>query len=416
MTSTRLSVNAYRPMALHQKMPRFATIGAFFVLCFVLCLAFANRAEASICSGALTAPTPTWVINFGQNTNAQSIFGYAQTRPDKNQTLADVTQILKTQALSDLALNIQANVTSEISADLTFDGNNERSSTRINNNAQSNLSFVSVTETITYVNEQSCRVYARVSLLRKDIPYVLALNGFVTTAKVLQNKKATRQTIAGLEDVIAALQQSSKEGSAATRQHFASLSGKLDAVRQTANAQSLELHKALMTSQDAPPSARLASATQLIEALSKNTDATSSDAGLLADAKALRAKLNAIIGGKLTAVAWSTSNRSVSAGLSTLFEARKENFWLAGTGTTLAALMTQASAYQLKTALFVDITRQINRRFGIDEVDITIKLNYLAVPSGDITQSKTFITKAIGRPINDKAIADKIVAVLQPAL
>lgn len=412
MTSTRLSASVFKPMARYSKMPRFSLIGALFVLC----LAFGGPAEARICNGPQTSPTPAWVAGFGQNTDAASIFGYAETRPGKKQTLAEITQILKAQALSDLALNIQANVTSEISTDLTFDGGKERSSTNISNNARSNLSFVSVTETVSWVNEQSCRAFARVSLLRKDIPYVRALNAFVSSSTILQGDEATLETVSGLEGVVASLQQASQSGSAATRQHFASLTGQFEAVRKTANKQAMKLHKARMTTENASPAARLASAAHLIEVLSKKTDAPPSEAGLLADAKAVQANLNAIIGSGQTAVAWSTGNRAVSDGLSSLFEARKENFWLAETGTARAALMKQASTYQLKAALFVDIGTQLNRKFGIDEVDITIKLNYLAVPSGNITRSKTLKTKAIGRPINDKAIADKIVAVLQPAL
>jgi hypothetical protein len=120
------------------------------------------------------------------------------------------------------------------------------------------------------------------------------------------------------------------------------------------------------------------------------------------------------MGSTQIAVGWQTGNLALDAALETFFETRHEKYWRAAQATDIDKLNDLKRAYDLKTSLFIQATSKTTRNFGIDEVDIRIELTYMDDKSPPNT--KQMITKAIGRPVNDEAIADKIISTLAQEL
>ena len=85
-----------------------------------------------------------------------------------------------------------------------------------------------------------------------------------------------------------------------------------------------------------------------------------------------------------------------------------DKYWAPTHSDTQEKLVIKANDYKLQQALFVTITSDTSQKFGIDEAEIIINLNFIDTKSGSAVRTETLKTKAIGRPINNEIIADKI--------
>ena len=374
-----------------------------------------DEAAAYTCAPENQMPKPSWVESFGKNADAADIFGYAQTRPQAGRALVDITQLLKSRALSDLALNIRSNISSKISSELSVTNNSEQDVTRIESAAESSLSLNAVSDTQIHIDEQACMIFARVSLKRADLPYILALSDFQQFAAQLNFDSASQDDLSRFSALLDGLIAAETAASAFARAQHISLKGDIERVSNLARDREIELMTEQLSSLAGAPGEKRQFVGRLLSLLqNKGADISPFQAQSKNQAEQLLAEIDSVMGSSLIAVGWQTDNAALDEALEAFFDARQEKFWHAAQGTNLDKLGDIMKAYDLETSLFIEAISKTTRKFGIDEVDINIELTYITGKAvRESTQTKT---KAIGRPINDRAIADKIISTLAQQL
>ena len=360
------SANACNSMLRKRITSRLATIGTFCVLGF----GFLSEAQAFECDVAAQELEPAWVAQIGTNSDLQTVYGYAQTTPQSGQSFTDVLRVLKSNALADLALNIRSNVSSEISTEMNFDGDNASDKTSIKAASQSSLSFGALGGTQNYVKHRDCMV-------------------------VTQAKSATP----------------------ATQQQYGILAPEIEQVSALARDQEITLMAAQIGSLTGSPKQKRDFLQRLSKLLGdKGNDATQADLEIKQAVDETLAALNSVVGSKLTAVSWRAQSAGVNDGLQSYFAKSGDTYWLAGTSDDAAKLLDLSSQYDLSSAVFIDITMATARQFGIDEVAIDIQMNFYANGKPQPGRTKTVSGKALGRPINDTIISQKIISLIEAAL
>ena len=411
MISMKPFASASRKQLLSSAMPRFLSIGVFFLLL----LGASGQASAYTCAPENQKPQPSWVASFGQNADARVIFGYAQTRPQTDRALVDVTQLLKSRALSDLALNIRSDVSSKISSELRVTNDAEQGVVRMESAAESNLSLNAVRDTQIYVDEQACMILARVSLQRSDLPYIVALSDFQKFSSQLDFDAASIDNLSLFSSLLDDLTSAVVGASDLVRAQHSALQGDIERARKLALNREIVLMTQQLPTLTGAPKDKQQFASRLLSLLQEKGDELSpAQAQSKNNAKQLLDEIDALMGSTQIAVGWQTGNLALDAALETFFETRHAKYWRAAQATDIDKLNELKRAYDLKTSLFIQATSKTTRNFGIDEVDIRIELTYMVDKSPPNT--KQMITKAIGRPVNDEAIADKIISTLAQEL
>ena len=407
------SANVCNSMLQKRITSRLATIGTFCVLGF----GFLSEAQAFECDVAAQELEPAWVAQIGTNSDLQTVYGYAQTTPQSGKSFTDVLRVLKSNALADLALNIRSNVSSEISTEMNFDGDNASDKTSIKAASQSSLSFGALGGTHNYVGHRACMEFTRVSLKRSDIPYVLALSEFRQFEAALKSTPLTMPQLADLPRLLSGLQTAAKSATPATQQQYGILAPEIEQVSALARDQEIALMAAQIGSLTGSPKQKRDFLQRLSKLLGdKGNDATQADLEIKQAVDETLAALNSVVGSKLTAVSWRAQSAGVNDGLQSYFAKSGDTYWLAGTSDDAAKLLDLSSQYDLSSALFIDITMATARQFGIDEVAIDIQMNFYANGKPQPGRTKTVSGKAIGRPINDTIISQKIISLIQAAL
>jgi hypothetical protein len=411
MISMKPFASVFNLKLMSSAMPRFLSIGVF---CF-MALAASDKAAAYTCAPQNQKPQPIWVGSFGQNADAKVIFGYAQTRPQAGRALVDIAQLLKSRALSDLALNIRSNVSSKISSELSITSNAardaERNVTMIESAAESNLSLNAVSDSQIYIDEQACMIFARVSLQRADLPYIVALSDFQQFTARLDFATASMDSLSQFRAFLGDLNSAVAGATNLVRAQHSALKGDIDRTENLARNREIEVMTAQLPNLTGAPKERQKFARRLLSLVQANGDEVSpAQAQSKKQAEQILSQIDALMGSAQIAVGWQTGNAALNEALEAFFATRQEKYWRAAQATDLEKLSDIKQAYDLKNSLFIEATSKTTRKFGIDEAEIIIELTYSAEKTPPNT--KQMKTKAIGRPINDKAIADKIITTL----
>lgn len=388
--------------------------------CFIS-LALSPSAQAFDCDPDEKILRPNWMSTFGQNTDKQVIYGFAQTKPQRRQSLSDITQLLKNNAMADLALNIQSNVSSNISTELSLDGDKVSERTTIQSAAQSSLSISALSDTRDFVDTSKCMVFTRVSLQRTDVPYVLAMSKLRQFEKALTSQTISLEELAQLPDLLQDLAFASETASPTTRQQFNAAQSDLRRLSDTVRDFEITLRAAqLRTLVGTPRQKRdfLKNLLSLLEA--KSSPLSAEDRANKKNAQSLLSSLENIVGSQLTAVSWGPSSPAVQMALSGFFDERTQAYWrpdaLPEATPNTQSLAEVAQRYELKSALFIEVTTLQKRQYGITEVDITLELNYFNPSNGASVKREKLAGRAIGRNLNDEIIADRIIAILDDKL
>ena len=213
------------------------------------------------------------------------------------------------------------------------------------------------------------------------------------------------------------LQTAAKSATPATQQQYGILAPEIEQVSALARDQQIALMAAQIGSLTGSPKQKRDFLQRLSKLLGdKGNDATQADLEIKQAVDETLAALNSVVGSKLTAVSWRAQSAGVNDGLQSYFAKSGDTYWLAGTSDDAAKLLDLSSQYDLSSAVFIDITMATARQFGIDEVAIDIQMNFYANGKPQPGRTKTVSGKAIGRPINDTIISQKIISLIEAAL
>ena len=370
-----------------------------------------GTAEAYLCAAANATPRPDWVAQFGNNGAQTHVFGYAQTRPRMAQSLDALHATLKSQALADLALNIKSNVTSEVSTTQLFLGDNAQSRTEIVGRASSILSLNLLDGTRTYIDETKCIAYARVQLSRDDLPFVLALSEVERFERQLNVRLAPLEDIARLPVLLANLQQAADIASVPTAKHYAALEPQLGQLRFKAREQEIGLRFEKFETPNTPARKKLAEAAAILALIAEqnrtNQKMSKQTAAIQHQLTKRTAEIESVLGSDKTIVGWTTLGPAADGILHETVAQTGKPYWHPALRTMSETAKTGKN-YELKRALWIAIKPTWARRFGIDEVTIAMTLTYFDPETGRVLEEKPLKVKAVGRPIDDAKIADKI--------
>lgn len=392
---------------------RLFTIGTFFAFSASLL----SDAHGFECDVGAQKPEPSWVAQMGTNSDLETVYGYAQTRPLSGSPLTQVLQILKSNAMADLALNIRSDVTSNISTEMNFDGDDASDKTQIKAASQSSLSFGALGDTQIFIDNLACMVFTRVGLTRTDIPYVLALSDFRRFEASVKTTNLTMLQLDELSQILKALQNAAKLGRPVIQQQYLALEPEINKVTAITNEKLIGLMAAQLDGLTGTPKEKREFLQRLSTLLSiKNKKMTVSDLEIKKAVDKSLAALDSVVGSKLMAVSWKAQSVSINSNLEAYFANASETFWLAGTLDDPTKLLNLSSQYDLSSALFFDISTNTSRQFGIDEVAINVELLYYDNGEPQRDKSKILSGKAIGRPINDTIISQKIINLIDAAL
>ncbi len=384
-------------------------------------LALSPSAQAFDCDASEKISRPNWMSTFGQNTNAQMIYGFAQTKPQRRQSLSDITQLLKNNAMADLALNIQSNVSSNISTELSLDGDEKSERTTIQSAAQSSLSIGALSDTRNFVDTSRCMVFTRVSLQRTDVPYVLALSKLRQFEKALTSQTISLEELAQLPNLLQDLALASETAAPLTQQQFKAAQSDLRRLSDTVRDREIALRAAQLGTLMGTPRQKRDFLKNLLSLLdAKGAPLSTADRATKQKAQGLLSSLENIVGSQLTAVSWTRLSPSLQTALGGFFAQRTQKYWMPEAPAEVTpdpqSLAEAAQRYELKSALFIEVTTLQKRQFGIAEVDITLELNYFNPSDGVSVKQDKLTGRAIGRNLNDKIISDKIIAILDGKL
>ena len=97
-------------------------------------------------------------------------------------------------------------------------------------------------------------------------------------------------------------------------------------------------------------------------------------------------------------------------------EANKGKYWSEGSGEDKESVVSVMKDYDLDSGLFLDLAMTRSKKFGIEEVSISIEIKQLGGDLEEEPRAKILKTKVVGREVNDELIASKIFAVVSPEL
>jgi hypothetical protein len=173
------------------------------------------------------------VQTFGKNSEPLSIYGYAQLVPNRRQSLAELRSELKSLALADLALNIQADVTSSITSQQQFTNNSEQQRTEILSAAKTSLRVFDLSLD-TFINERTCSAFGRVSFSRGDVPFAISVAEIRRFASRLEGSELSLREIRKIEELILNLEKTAISGSASAKSQLNAFKPELVQIRMRA--------------------------------------------------------------------------------------------------------------------------------------------------------------------------------------
>jgi hypothetical protein len=376
-----------------------------------------TSADAYECSGVSQLAPPKWVVDYGSNDNQSIVYGYAALKPQRNQTLDQINQLLKANSIGDLALNIRASVESAISSEQTFINDKATEKTKIVSKTKSDLSLSNLSGTLIFIDQLNCIAFARTGLAKADLPFIFALSDFRNFQKILNEGTASLQDIKGFDKTLALLETAG--ASSSSKNNFLAMAQEISRTSVKAKIAEIKIRVRTASQIDLEPQRKKSEATKVLE-LIKELEVTEIDEAQYSNekdlAKDILNQIDAVLGKELIAVAWSVENETLAAGLNQYFSEASEQYWLPDRINTAENLGEITAKYNLDTALFLTIQTNKSRKFGIDEVDIEVGIEYISPSNKTENKSQKIETRAIGRPVLDEDIAKKIRLALERAL
>ena len=387
-----------------------------FLLGWLFLTNFAG-ASAYECSGVSELAPPNWVVDYGSNDDQSIVYGYAALKPQRNQTLDQINQLLKANSIGDLALNIRASVESAISSEQTFINDKATEKTKIVSKTKSDLSLSNLSGTLIFIDQLNCIAFARTGLAKADLPFIFALSDFRNFQKILNEGTASLQDIKGFDKTLALLETAG--ASSSSKNNFLAMAQEISRTSVKAKIAEIKIRVRTASQIDLEPQRKKSEATKVLE-LIKELEVTEIDEAQYSNekdlAKDILNQIDAVLGKELIAVAWSVENETLAAGLNQYFSEASEQYWLPDLINTAENLGEITAKYNLDTALFLTIQTNKSRKFGIDEVDIEVGIEYISPSNKTENKTQKIETKAIGRPVLDEDIAKKIRLALERAL
>ena len=127
-------------------------------------------------------------------------------------------------------------------------------------------------------------------------------------------------------------------------------------------------------------------------------------------------EIGSVVGGRAAALGWSRLSPSLDRKLMGFVEANKGKYWSEGSGEDKESVVSVMKDYDLDSGLFLDLAMTRSKKFGIEEVSISIEIKQLGGGLKEEPRAKILKTKVVGREVNDEIIASKIFAVVSPEL
>ena len=383
---------------------------------FAFIFAGTSSADAYRCSNSNQLNRPSWMNDFGLNNDPEQVFGYSEARPKWRQSLGELNQILKAQAISNLAINIRADVKSSVSSEQNYVNDKGEERTVIRGSTQSQLSLGFLSGTQYFVDQANCVAYARVGIPKSQLPFVFAYSDFRSHQQKLENGTITLADISNFKFIETSLKSATEND--ATNNLSESIQLELIRVKAETSIVEISIRTQQLESGIDTARSRLMMANDTLNAIG-NLQADGIEASELNSAKKallrIRDEISATLGKNLTAIFW-TADQIGSNAVKSLLERKEDRFYYADDISSLDALIDKAREFELKNALHAIIETENQRKLGFDEVDISIKLVYYEVQTGKELTSKIANTKAVGRPITNDEIKRKIGATLDGLL
>jgi hypothetical protein len=346
------------------------------------------------------------------------VFGYSQVAPQRRQSLAEVRSELKSLALADLVLNIQADVTSSISSQQQFINNDETQQTEIMTAATTSLRVFDLSID-TYIDQKTCTAFGRVSFARSDVPFVVAVAEIRRYSDSLDNPDIDLREIEKLEALVLNLERTARKASVTAQAQLASFKPELVQIRTRAIEKEAALQLATLSALDAHPEKQLAFLARLLsnlETLEARAPLSPYQLNGRQQAEARRAEINSILRSNRVSVFWDASNQALNAALVQFVDENKNDYWRPKGATDEKMFLDVSADFQITRSIIFKVETMTARKYGIDEVDIRLQIRRLGNDWGATPRAQTIDTKAVGRAISDAAIADKIRAAIEQAL
>lgn len=375
-----------------------------------------NVALAYECNEAAVKDTPAWVSQYGLNTNPEFMYGYAQLIPKEKQSLQSVNEQLKANALADLSTSINSEVSRTI---LSLRDNLGNDQAFIQSSAESNISTGQLSSVDSFIDQKECVAYARVAIEKANIPFISAISYLrlmkqktVFNTIKLSEIDAANNLLEGLPNI------ASQAGQSATAQ-LASLTPELNSIEAEINSRKIDILASSLSIFSGSKRKELELADEILGLIKKVEQAGQSSARHASqqkNASQTRQAILQVLASNKIAVGWMQTNNAVNEAILETIEGGPDKYWVASGISDPEGLRKAASGYELTQTLYLELTTNKVRKFGIDEVDITLNLTYTADKSSVSPRTQTVKGKAIGRPISDDIIAKKVASLLSNAL
>lgn len=397
----------------------FTTRPVFGLALLMLVCALAPRPAFAIkCEPSRQELEPAWIKSFGSNSEAVNIYGYSQVVPKRRQSLAELRAELKSLALADLALNVQADVTSSITSQQQFINNDEQQQTDIITAAKTSIRVFDLSVD-TFIDQKTCTAFGRVSFAKKDVPYAVAVAEIRRYGQSLDTQNLNLREIEKIEELVLNLEKAAATGSASAQSQLSAFKAELVQIRMRAIEKEADLRLANLSALNAHPDEQL----NFIEKLLLNLETLEASGPLSPyqldgrqTAEERKAEIKAILGSNIVSVYWDEKNTSLNSALGLFVAENKERFWRPKSVYDEEKFLSLSSDFKIERSIVFEAATKATRKFGIDEVDIQLQIRRLGNGWENSAKTQTIKTKAIGRPISNDAIANKIKEVIEEAL
>lgn len=379
-------------------------------------LLFVNDAVAYQCDEASAKKVPVWVNQYGLNTNPDFLFGYSQLIPAKKQSLQSINEKLKANALADLATNVNSEVSRTIVSTRDDLGNDQAV---IESSAESNISTGQLSSIDSFIDQKECIAFARVAIEKANIPFISAVSYLRLMKQKTVFNTIKLSEIDAANSLLETLPSIASQAGQSAIAQLASLTPELNAIETEINSRKIDILTSSLSIFSGSKRKELELAEEildLIEKVERSGQSSARHAGQQKKASQKREAIEKILATNKIAVGWMKTNSAVDEAIRKVIDNSPDKYWAVPNRSDAEGLEKTASEYELKQTLYLELATNKARKFGIDEVDITLNLAYLPVAGGVSPKTQTLKGKAIGRPISDEIIAQKVSALLRDAL
>lgn len=394
------------------------TRGLSYSFAFALFASLSAGASETVCIPGASDPRPDWILNFGSNEDTAKIYGYSQFGPKGGQTREQFVQNLKNAAIGDLTLNIRTNVKSSVETSQKFLDGEEVSSADINYSAESQLSIGLLSGTNIFIDEDKCLGFARVGMDRQDLPFVLAWSDIKSFEDQVSTQSLDLRSLQSFPKLMQALEESAKNSNS-TMGQYNSRQPELDRIVVSVKNEEIRIRLSDLENLTGSLSYKRKQLNRLSELLldvSKVRDLSEIEETKKQEISEQLAEIGSVVGGRAAALGWSTLSPSLDRKLMGFVEANKGKYWSEGSGEDKGSVVSVMKDYDLDSGLFLDLAMTRSKKFGIEEVSISIEIKQLGGDLKEEPRAKILKTKVVGREVNDELIASKIFAVVSPEL